>query len=343
MSPVDSVHIPSRDAISQDGTDSLALPHSSDTLKDDRYNREIIKINSKRNLTLWLLQCCEQMPPIFPELRLQDEPSALSQLQGIFERLEVTDQQKLKAALMQAVTEWTLNAHGTQVLNGLALIAARIRASQVIRYFCKFLKQPSLLENLETSIALIGVLRGFAPSEEVESCFRRLLFSGTCEPKFAGQLFLGLCECNPDQYPEYVPYFIDLLEKLPENYLNLRFTMASFQRTVTLKAIGDRLHLIDRDYRSRFLQLLVGFEWSPAEIELIDASENPLQERRFLQALKDRLPAVSTPTPSSVHCSVSESLKIPNYLQREKPKVADLKKEIESSHQPQSLHHRTVA
>jgi hypothetical protein len=117
----------------------------------------------------------------------------------------------------------------------------------------------------ETLQVLLGVVQGFAPYEGVKIVFERLYFSESFDYRFAAQLFLGLCECSPEQYPRYLPRFLDLQKKYPAYYA-LEFVVSEMERIVTLARTAANLRWLEPRYQERLLENLCTHKWSPASL-----------------------------------------------------------------------------
>ena len=96
----------------------------------------------------------------------------------------------------------------------LAYLAALIGAKNVGIDLIKIIKSDALKALDEKNYIhavgfLLGVLRGFLPSDsdqsqEIKKFFIEMFNDSELEPRFAGHLFLGICECEPSEYNKYV-------------------------------------------------------------------------------------------------------------------------------------------
>jgi hypothetical protein len=176
----------------------------------------------------------------FAPLILPDEPSYAQQLHWLFGTLDTVQQEKLKNATVRAMCEWDPAVHSLEVLEDLAVLADYVRASAAvdqIRVIVDYLRPTDFEWEAYERIMeiLIGVAKDFAPLPEVRSLFRRLFYADSYE-RFAAQIFLGLCECKPDEYPEYVPRFLSLCDR-PDLGFSQDMVWSQFADLVSLPII----------------------------------------------------------------------------------------------------------
>jgi hypothetical protein len=222
----------------------------------------------KRTVRNWLLRGFAMRD--FSPILLGDEPSYEIQLQVIFEHLTVTGKEKFKAATVQAIAEWLSKAYPTEALVSLVYLAAYVRATDAVDTLRVMIESNSLgglsdEDYYYAMSALIAALAGFAPAPNVRKFFRRLFLSNSFDHRFAGQLFVGLCECEPDNYTAYVPRLLKLMRKFPEDYVP-QYVFREFLRVVTLPIVVAHVRELRHNYMRSLLNHLCVPAGSPVDI-----------------------------------------------------------------------------
>jgi hypothetical protein len=228
---------------------------------------EIGKLSEEKITSLLLQGFSSDGLSGFTSLWFADEPSVAIQLQYLFEELDPQKGEEFKNATVRAIEEWRVRPHGVKALKELVYLAACIRASKAIKHLRSYLEGMELkaLEREEYVEPIIVALQSFAPDDEVRDLFERLLFNNKFQ-RLADRLFLGLCECQPNEYPKYIQRFLEL-NKINLGAYRLDFTIRKFERTVTLKTIVDNLHKLDSsNYIVELLDLLCLQPWSPISL-----------------------------------------------------------------------------
>lgn len=195
----------------------------------------------------------------FQELELSDKYPALSQIQNLFEKLAPKKQELFKYATVRAINEWQPRAHGGITLQRLAYLCTYIRASQCIEQFRVILLEQKLYSlhkgKNKTITILLSSIASFAPLSQVSNLFevliKKLEFSGN-----ASLLFLGLCTCKPEKYPEYFKNFIQLSKIDEFNPDEYSFAMSEFVRIVTTETIVKYFFELESEYWDKILKIL---------------------------------------------------------------------------------------
>jgi hypothetical protein len=227
-------------------------------------NIELFRQLPDSSLTGWLLKGLEGKG--FSPLKIPNEPSPAHQLEVLFSRLGVDEQERLKSATNRAIVEWLPGARSTELLTELVVLAGGIRVSAVIDHVRLILQdledqRSTWARRRELVATLIAVVQGFAPLPEVRDLLRRLFYSDKYRP-FAAQTFLGLCACKPSEYPEYIPRFLELCRD-PSLPFRLEYVWAEFIRLVSLSGFVAQMgRLSKRDWKVLY-HMLCSETWSP--------------------------------------------------------------------------------
>lgn len=227
-----------------------------------------IEVRYEKELVSWLIRGFATSD--FTPVSLEEEPSAVVQLKRLFERLVAPLQEKLKAAAVRSLVEWSLEAHGPAVLRELLYLVAYTRATEAIDPI-RIILDTRVLEELNpeaclrTVQVLIGVLAGFVPLDAAGMCLERLFFSDRFHHRFAAQELVALCEWQPEKHMVYVQEFLEIVAANP-TYYRLDWVLAELSRIVGLRRIGRGVERLESPYREQFLELLHSQTQSPVRV-----------------------------------------------------------------------------
>jgi hypothetical protein len=223
----------------------------------------------------------------FQQLHIYDEPDIAVQLKDFYNYLSVDLQRKFKRSLTEAIAQWTPVTHGPLVFRELMYLSAYIRATEVIEYLRLFIKDDWLKqlkdkdEYKECLGTALGVLAGFAPFDGIELLLEDFLedCDNKIPPEYAAQIFVGLCRCQPKDYPRYAKKFLSLYQKYPDIY-QMKFVIPEFARLVTLPTRNNKVNQLDLGTKELLEHLFERFSK-----ELFVTNDHP--EFDVYKALKD--------------------------------------------------------
>jgi hypothetical protein len=242
---------------------------------------------SESELSDWILDGFSTS--VFDPVYLFDEPSAPIQLQRLYSSINDRLKRKIRNALLLALSKWSLTANKPELLRNLVIFGALIRTPEVID-FIRMINRDQVLLSLSSSQyldimgVLIAVVSGFAPLPKAKTVLEDLFTSTQLDFRFAGQLFLGLCACDPESYYKHVPRFLNLINRSLDEF-RLDFIFAEFVRVVTLRTIGEHLRNIDHYYQVQFIRYLTEEKWSPALLFPHDRGYFALRANPLFKAL----------------------------------------------------------
>jgi len=235
---------------------------------------KLVSERAENELSDWLLAGFSTGS--FEPLWLHDEPSHNNQLKHLFDDISPNLKAKFKRAVICASIEWHITGYSHKVLRDIAILSAYVKASGIVKVLQTKLESDEL-DRLKGDRGqtpdsyydlvqiLIAVLRGFLPKKDVGVLFKRLFFSETFDPRFAGQLLLGLCECDPENYTLYLPRFMQLEAKYHGQFL-LHYIAAEMERIITLRTAAAKINKLDSKYQEEFLKTFCSYQWSPANL-----------------------------------------------------------------------------
>jgi hypothetical protein len=186
-------------------------------------HRAFIRRSSRAILRDWLLHGFKTED--FTPVHIAPTPHAATQISGLYERVP-DSQEKLKGALIDAVSEWRA-ADGGKLLRDLSYLAAQIRPVDVVTILEDHLSRllagdvpPSMTakDRMETVIRLGSVIAGFAPHPEAEAILRRLYSRNDAAPTLGAVLFIGLCRARRGSVAKHLPRFIEIAECNPGHF-----------------------------------------------------------------------------------------------------------------------------
>jgi hypothetical protein len=219
-------------------------------------------------LTNWLLKgfCTNNFFPI----EVHEEPSAEIQLDRIFRILSIESKEKFKSSVSRALTEWRSKSYPSAALcalsQAISIIGSKIESGELD--YLKDSKNKSDEDSyLDTLEILIAAIRGYSPHQEVFVFFKRLFYREDIDHRLAAQLFLGLCECDPEQYFMHVSRFFHLYSLNPE-YFQMQYIFFELERIVTLKTLMEGLAKVSFHVQEKFIEFLCGRDESPVELFL---------------------------------------------------------------------------
>ena len=171
-------------------------------------------------------------------------------IQAAHDRAQPDTREALKAGTVLALLEWRLAAHGYPALEELSQTAALLRATGAIPVL-ESIARRLLQRRADTArsgalSAVIACLAGFPGSAHAERALQTLFYAESIDPSVAGQLFVGLCACNPDIYPKYVPRFLELRRAVPGSLMDIGDAFLDAVPTVMLMQ-----HLDELDHESQ--------------------------------------------------------------------------------------------
>lgn len=232
--------------------------------KTDKKNISWLEGADKADIADFLLHIykrSELKDSSFNELQLGSRVDYGIQLQNLYKQLDSTAQRKFQAATMQSLAGWLPEIHGKEVLLELAELVRNIRATRAIAHFRDLLREDSRLRGLKNDDKrickgrIISVLACFAPLEDIKIIFDELFLLDSFAD-FAATLFLGLCICQPKNYPQYVHRFLELHQRFPGKYPAAPFVMSEFERYISLPTIVRYFKEIKKSDWKPFLEML---------------------------------------------------------------------------------------
>jgi hypothetical protein len=206
-------------------------------------------------LASWFLQSFEN-DSLKPFTYENLSPEA--QIQDAFENLGSEDQEKVRAAVVQAIKNWTDNNYTSSTLESIAFVAAYTRASEAITPLVHIIDEKQVTrkdDEDDVPSKIIAVIGGFSPSEEVENTFRRWLNDPEFEWHYSAQLLIGLAICSPEKYPEYLPRFLEITEKHPDVF-RLDYCWTEFTSLVGHATIVKHYNELPPQIQESFLKSL---------------------------------------------------------------------------------------
>jgi len=225
----------------------------------------------------------------FGPLKFWDDPSIPVQLVEAYRKLEPIHRDKFIASLTSSFARWAPNISSELTIHqdALALIellflaemtqaASFVLPLQAIYYSGK-LDHLSDDDFEAVMFEILGVLisLAFFDVDRVSTFFEQLFFStgdkynGRFDDRYAGQLLLGLCKCNPRQYPQYLPRFLDIVERNSSSTFDLDYTFAKFAELVTLKTFVDYLNQVSDNDVARIMKRLCDDTNSPFSYDIV--------------------------------------------------------------------------
>jgi|SRR5688572_25057968 len=234
----------------------------------------------------WLLGFC--LYKAGDPLLLSDEPSYLIQLKDLFFSIPFDEQIKFKSAVVYALEEWHPDSHGLRVFTDLALLASYTRTIEsldTLRLVMEYLIDSFTSEQHQDTLRILfGIIAGFSPDKAVSAFLERFYYSASINYSYVAQIFLGLCLCNPRNFPSYIPRLLNVLSK-HSAFFRADYIFAEFVRVVGLATVASNYYAIRREYKNFFLDFLCYKEWSPAEVVLIESEGMYLKVKDSYTAL----------------------------------------------------------
>jgi GAF domain-containing protein len=243
----------------------------------------------------------------FSPFLLNDRSSATVQLKYLFDLLNVEQQNKLKNAVSLSIENWKID-EDPFVLQNLVILASYIDAYDTVEALENILKSQWIGDVVDSKYEvviekIIATLFGFAKSKIAVSKIQKLfeqLFFGYFDRRYAVQLFIGLCICNPKQYPKYLAQFFDLYEETKDLY-NLNIVVKTFLHTVPpdilrkeFVSLGSTYQdkLKNLDYAKRFFDFNEKYTSSPPQAKYrVDDSR---RIKRELMSLENKQKLIET-------------------------------------------------
>ena len=196
------------------------------------------------------------------------------ELQRHYDQAAPAEKARLKSALIAAVAEWRLRAHGLENLRFLAQAAAAIRSRATAPHFERILQRGGLLlrskppsepqEHADIVSTIVATLSGFAPGERIGALLERLYFTPGLEPRLAGVLLQGLCRSRREHLPRYLERYLRLNEFAGEfdsvQHFKDPIFLRLFVESMTPAALVDLWPTLDIKARTFLLSSLGALE-----------------------------------------------------------------------------------
>jgi hypothetical protein len=239
---------------------------------------ELFLQNKPAIVTKWFLKSFSSN--IFTPFILVDEPSAESQLYDKFKELSLDAKENFKEALSNAIYEWRPNVYIDSVLQRLAVLATYIGCVEGIRAIASKIETDEF-ETLKDRYddngddryfimmeIILAVLRRFSRDKQIHHLFYRIYFNKETDYRFASQIFLGLCEYEPEEYIQYVPRLLYFVRNFPRHTL-MEYTFDQLSKIVSLQIIMDEMVVLNEDDQKLFNIYMYKNENSPVIMKLV--------------------------------------------------------------------------
>ena len=219
----------------------------------------------ERGLADWLL--AGAISGDFAPLNFAPEPSIPSQIQRHFAQLPSATQQRFKRAVTIAINEWTITSHPLSALRLLALLAAYVRAtagisplahvvrSRLVSRLSHRLDAAERDEISETIGILLAVISGFAPAAEANTAAEALYFDDHVPHRFAPILLNALCRAYPEQYPDYLPRALRIMQRDKEQF-HVALILDRVVDVITPKLFSKHFSRLENDVKPILTLLL---------------------------------------------------------------------------------------
>jgi hypothetical protein len=201
----------------------------------------------------------------YSPLSFVGEPSNIIQLENLFRSLDNNHQRNVfTGGVLTALRQWKYGLHRLDVLEKLAILAARFRLSSsipVLRQDILLLPNSLSEQELKTISILIGALGGFvAPA--VYAFLEELFYGSRFDDRFIAQIFLGMCINKPRMYHKHIPKMFETIRKYPNIFL-LDHIIDDFVQYVGIFNIVIGLNKLDEKYLYELIGYLGYHSWSP--------------------------------------------------------------------------------
>lgn len=187
------------------------------------------------------------------------EPSIEVQIQTLSGDWHPATRERFKTAIAVALAEWSDVIHDLGLLRHLALLAGAMKASASVAQLATLVRNRLLPpdespERMDTVDAILGVIAGFAPLPEAVTACKAFYYDPGLEP-FTAITINGLMRKYPDQYPDYLPALLRLMQRRPE-WFDIGPILDRVIRTITPTIFAEHVAELDDDARSILIQLL---------------------------------------------------------------------------------------
>lgn len=214
-------------------------------------NRAFLEQASEAVLTAWLQRAVATGN--FHPLVLGAEPATELQLAHYVALLSIDTQTRFKEAVVRCIIEWSPLGANDCTLQSFAQLAAYTRASQAVDAIHSLVSTHDRWEP-QTLAELISVIVGFAPLSAAADFLERLFYSEQYT-RYAGKLFIGLCECDRAGFWQHVGRLMQALEggkvDTPPDLLALAIV-----DTLGIPQVAKGYRSIEKSDQHRFLALL---------------------------------------------------------------------------------------
>ncbi|MBI2593478.1 hypothetical protein HYW44_02440 [Candidatus Daviesbacteria bacterium] len=248
----------------------------------------------------------------FYPVHMCDDPSAPIQLRGLYLDLDPEVQLKMRTALVDAVCSWRPEEHGNRALSEMAFTTSDIRAAEAVMHFIRVVDDRQIIGDPEdeatshTWRSVIGVVGGFAPSDEIKEATRRWFYDPTFPPRSMAQVLTALTICAPEEYPAHVTRFLEVEREHPSFY-HLKVVLGNVIKHAGVPTVAEHLHELTPDPLITFARALIKDVYKMAEV-----TENPLGIRDRINgnfyAFKATTPEQTVLLQSTIRQILTESI-----------------------------------
>jgi hypothetical protein len=191
------------DSTDQKATEANAAPPA-------RWPKSLTELRAKlgsQSFGSWLLEGFES--GTFSHLMAIGPPSSESDLfLWWFANLSVGDQEELKAAIGEAVGQWHPVLHSYSTLRELSETALHVLAECTIPVIRRKIESGAFSDWKQIA-ELVDTIAGFGGAVEPAYSLYRLFDRAELHPEVTPNLVLGLAKARPDEFPNYLPRFLE--------------------------------------------------------------------------------------------------------------------------------------
>lgn len=164
----------------------------------------------------------------------------------LYKKFAPETQQYFQRAVVQAVETRNFTNDGLEEIRTLAFMASDTGTEEAVRPLARIVEKDliSYCDQEEIGHAtgnIVAVIGGFAvrKSKNAQEILKEW-FTNPVYERYTAIMLNGLCAASPDDYPNYLPRFLEVAEGHPE-YFNLGSCIREFVRVTTLPIIQSHL------------------------------------------------------------------------------------------------------
>ncbi len=205
---------------------------------------------------------------------LPDIPSRVDQLYTTFKGYREGQRDAFRRGLTRLIHEW-IPRDDLAALHEVIRLVGFVRATDAILPLRTLLEAEFILRaagDMEAQKIVgtsLAVLQGLAPNPAVEEVLVQFLLGEVVAPRYGTRLLLGVCECAPSRFGEYLPRYLSLVRRYPQFYTKMGLPLENLLNAVSFDRVVSALERLSGEDRTLFVSMLSSDTGGPVHMSML--------------------------------------------------------------------------